>query len=55
MLRHHIALIYRCDTLSNALEMSRYTERTSRGGLQSNALNSVYVVEINWLTVESPG
>ena len=44
-----------CQTLSNALEISRYTDRTSRGGLQSNASNIVCVMEINWLTVESPG
>ena len=29
--------------------MSRYTERTSRGGLQSKALNIVCVIESNWL------
>ena len=42
-------------TLSNALEISRYMERTSRGGLQSEALNIVCVIESNWLIVESPG
>ena len=29
-----------CHTLSNALDISRYTERTSRGGLQSKASNT---------------
>ena len=43
-----------CQTLSNALEISRYTDQTSQGGLQSKALKMVCVIENNWLIVESP-
>ena len=32
----------------HTLEMSRCTERTSRGGLQFNALNTICVIESNW-------
>ena len=55
--RHRFSLKIRpsWQTLSNALEISSYTDRTSQGGLQSNASKVVWIMEINWSTVESPG
>ena len=35
--------------------MSKKTDLTSRGGLQSNALNISWVISINWFMQESDG
>ena len=42
-----------CQTLSNALDISKKTDLTSRDGLQSKASNISSVIASNWLIHES--
>ena len=44
-----------CQTLSNALEISKNIARVSLDGYLSNALCISLVIERSWLIVESPG
>ena len=44
-----------CQTLSNALEISKNIARVSLSGYLSNALCISLVIERSWLIVESPG
>ena len=42
-----------CHTLSNAFDISKKTDLTSRVGLQSNASNISCVIASSWFTQES--
>ena len=44
-----------CQTLSNALEMSRKTPLTSAVGLLSKAVYISCIIDSNWTIHESPG
>ena len=44
-----------CQTLSNALEMSRKTPFTSAVGLLSKAVYISCIIDSNWTIHESPG
>ena len=44
-----------CQTLSNALDISKKTDLTSRDGLQSKASNISCVIASNWFIHESDG
>ena len=44
-----------CQTLSNALDISRKTAHISLDGNSSKAVYMQYVIDKSWLIVESPG
>ena len=43
-----------CQTLSNALEMSRKTPLTSTVGLLAKAVCISFIIDSNWAILESP-